>query len=111
MTREAVPVVRGGAGRIGVYVSGRQIGSRERLFLAVANSLAGRGWQVDLLAAGPEPALRSAVTAPLGLVDLSPGPLQRLNSRDRHSGREGRRGLVHAQVVSGRPNRSFLPRS
>lgn len=79
MTRETVPEVRGGAGRIGVYVSGRQIGSRERLFLAVAGSLAGRGWQVDLLSAGPEPALRRAVTAPLELVDLSPGPLQRLN--------------------------------
>ena len=78
MTGETPPNAGGVGGRIGFYVSGRQLGSRERLFLAVARALAGRGWQVDILTAGPEPALRAAVTAPLGLVDLSPGPLQQL---------------------------------
>ena len=35
------------------------------MFLAVAEALAERGWRVELLAAGPEPALRAAVRPPL----------------------------------------------
>ena len=71
---------RASRGRVGVVVSGRQIGSRERLFLAVAQGLANRGWQVDLLAAGPEVALREAVSSPLGLADFSPRGLQALRA-------------------------------
>jgi glycosyltransferase involved in cell wall biosynthesis len=65
-------------GCIGIVVSGRHLGSRERLFLAVANELVDRGWEVELLAAGPEPALRAAVRTPLQLVDIGPAALRAL---------------------------------
>jgi glycosyltransferase involved in cell wall biosynthesis len=48
------------------------------LFLAVASELVRRGWRVELLAAGPEPALRAAVRAPLQLVDIGPAALRAL---------------------------------
>jgi glycosyltransferase involved in cell wall biosynthesis len=44
----------------------------------VAEALAARGWQVELLAAGPEVALREAVQPPLHLVDIAPGWLRAL---------------------------------
>ena len=68
MTSSELPERRGDRGCVGVVVSGRQIGSRERLFLAIALGLARRGWSVDLLAAGPERPLREAVAPPLGLT-------------------------------------------
>jgi len=50
------------------------------MFLAVAEALAERGWRVELLAAGPEPALRAAVRPPLRLVDIGPRWLRGLPS-------------------------------
>jgi glycosyltransferase involved in cell wall biosynthesis len=64
--------------RIGIVLSGRHLGSRERLFLAVAEALAARGWQVELLAAGPEPALQGAAGPALRVVDIGPAWLRAL---------------------------------
>lgn len=86
MTRPPSPVgrPRGARGAIGIYLSGRFLGSRERLFLEVAAALVARGWQVDLLAAGPEPEMRNAVGAPLELVDVSPARMRGLVARLPH---------------------------
>ena len=65
MTGAAQPDATGSRGRIGIVVSGRHLGSRERLFFAVGEALCERGWQVDLLTAGIEPALRDALHAQL----------------------------------------------
>ena len=50
------------------------------MFLAVAEALAERGWRVELLAAGPEPALRAAVRPPVRRVDIGPRGLRGLPS-------------------------------
>ena len=64
--------------RIGIVVSGRHLGSRERLFFAVGEALVERGWTVELLTAGPEPSLRDALPPALGLVDIGPAALRAL---------------------------------
>jgi glycosyltransferase involved in cell wall biosynthesis len=62
--------------RYGFYLSARNMGSRERLFLAAARALVERGGQVDILAAAPEVTLRATLAADpqpkLQLVDLAP---------------------------------------
>ena len=62
--------------RYGIYLSARNMGSRERLLLAVARALVARGGQVDILAAGAETTLRDALAADpmpnLQLIDLAP---------------------------------------
>lgn len=64
----------GGAGgpRAAILVSARQIASRERLFLRIADLLALRGYRVAILAAGPEAHLRQVVQPPLSLHDIAP---------------------------------------
>jgi glycosyltransferase involved in cell wall biosynthesis len=73
-----MPAVR----RAAILVSARQIASRERVFLATAELLAQRGWQVTILAAQPAAELRVAVQPPLQLFDIDPtrssGLLRRL---------------------------------
>jgi len=76
MTEAALAGATAGRGCIGICLSARALGSRERLFLEVASALAARGWQVDLLAAHPEPALREAVRSPLRLIDIGPRVLR-----------------------------------
>jgi glycosyltransferase involved in cell wall biosynthesis len=64
------------APRYGIYLSARNMGSRERLLLAVARALTDRGAKVDILTAGAETALRDAIadkpSPDLALVDLVP---------------------------------------
>lgn len=60
--------------KISILVSGRQIASRERMFFKIAEHLARRGARVEFLAAGPERALREAMTALNALRNLSPLP-------------------------------------
>ena len=76
MSRGVEPRQRAGRLRYGFYLSARNIGSRERLFLAVARALVERGGEVDILAAGAETTLRDELAADqrpnLRLVDLAP---------------------------------------
>lgn len=76
MSDRVKPSARAGRPRYGFYLSARHIGSRERLFLAVAGALVERGGYVDVLAAGAETTLRGALTVDprpgLQLVDLAP---------------------------------------
>jgi glycosyltransferase involved in cell wall biosynthesis len=65
--------------RYGIYLSARNLGSRERLLLATARALVSGGASVDILAAGAEAPLREALAVDpqpdLRLVDLFPGSL------------------------------------
>lgn len=65
--------------RYGIYLSARNMGSRERLLLATARALVRRGARVDILAAGAEAELRDALSVDpqpeLQLVDLAKGGL------------------------------------
>jgi glycosyltransferase involved in cell wall biosynthesis len=58
--------------RAAILVSARQIASRERVFLATAELLAQRDWQVTVLAAQPGAELRANVRPPLQLFDVDP---------------------------------------
>lgn len=62
------------APKIAVLVSGRQVASRERMFIEIAGQLMARGARVDFLAAGPEPELSRAVPADIPLRNMSPLP-------------------------------------
>lgn len=76
MSPVALPRSRDARPRYGIYLSARNMGSRERLLLAIARALVARGASVDILAAGAEAPLRDALAVDpqpdLRLVDLFP---------------------------------------
>lgn len=62
------------APNVAILVSGRQVASRERMFIEIAAQLMTRGAQVEFLAAGPEPELSAAIPAHIPLRNVSPLP-------------------------------------
>lgn len=57
---------------VAIYLAGRALGSRERVFLALVRQLLAAGSRVDVLAAGPLPWLREALPDGARLVDIDP---------------------------------------
>lgn len=62
------------APKVAILVSGRQVASRERMFIEIAEQLMARGALVEFLAAGPEPELSAAIPAHMPLRNVSPFP-------------------------------------
>lgn len=60
--------------KVAILVSGRQVASRERMFIEIAEQLMVRGALVEFLAAGPEPELSAAIPAHIPLRNVSPFP-------------------------------------
>ena len=60
------------APKIAILVSGRQVASRERMFIEIAEQLMALGSRVEFLAAGPEPELSAAIPPRIPLRNVSP---------------------------------------